>query len=137
MVFDESMRLFPPVWTISRRAIADDRVGSAVIGAGTTVMLCPYAVHRNPRYWSNPEGFDPDRFAPERAAERPRYAWFPFAGGPRVCLGQRFAVMEAQIILAMIAQNFSVELMPGESMTPEPMITLRPRSGTRIRVTPR
>lgn len=137
MVFDESMRLFPPVWTISRRAIAEDRIGDTVIPAGTTVMLCPYAVHRNPKHWRNPEGFDPARFAPGGEAERARYAWFPFAGGPRVCLGQRFAVMEAQIILTMIAQRFDLELMPGETMAPEPMITLRPRTGTRMRLVAR
>lgn len=126
-VFEESMRLFPPVWTMSRVAVADDEVGSVKIPAGTTVMLSPYAVHRHPRFWDNPEGFDPERFLPENLGGRPRHAYFPFGGGPRVCLGQRFATMEAQLVLAMIAQSFRVKLVPGQNITPLPMITLRSR----------
>jgi len=133
-VFEETMRLYPPVWTISRRAIAEDKVGDTVIPADTTVMLCPYAVHRNPQHWHNPEGFDPARFLPGGEGARRRYAYFPFAAGPRACLGLRFAMMEAQIILAMIAQRYDLALMPGEAITPEPMVTLRPASGTRMRL---
>ena len=84
-------------------------------------------MHRHPRFWDNPEGFDPERFLPENLGGRPRHAYFPFGGGPRVCLGQRFATMEAQLVLAMIAQSFRVKLVPGQNITPLPMITLRSR----------
>lgn len=132
MVFEETMRLYPPVWTISREAIADDRVGSTNIPAGTTVMLCPYAVHRNPRYWPDPERFEPERFSEEAVATRHRHAYFPFGGGPRNCLGNRFGIMEGQLILAMIAQRYRIEIAPGQRVEPEPAITLRPRDGLRV-----
>ncbi len=102
MVFEEAMRLYPPVWTTSRIALEDDSIGDLKIPRHSTVMLCGYAVHRHPDYWQNPDAFDPERFAPERVQERPRYAYFPFGGGPRSCLGSRFATMEAQLALAMI-----------------------------------
>lgn len=132
MVFEEAMRLYPPVWTISREAITDDIVGTTEIPAGSTVMLCPYAVHRNPRYWPDPEKFDPERFADEAVGARPRHAYFPFGGGPRNCLGNRFGIMEGQLILAMIAQRFRVETAPGQVVEPEPAITLRPRNGLKV-----
>lgn len=129
MVFEESMRLYPPVWTISRRALADDSMDGVTVKAGQTVMACAYAVHRNPALWENPEGFDPARFLPDRVEARERYAYFPFGGGPRTCLGNRFAQMESCLILAMTAQRFRLDLVPGRTAAPEPMITLRPRSG--------
>ncbi len=132
MIIEETMRLYPPVWTISRMALDDDRIGPVVIPKGTTVMLSPYAVHRHPGIWDNPEGFDPERFLPENVRQRPRYAYFPFGGGPRVCLGQRFAIMEAQLILAMIAQSYRIQLVPGQTVLPQPMITLRPREAIRV-----
>lgn len=132
MVFEEAMRLYPPVWTISREAIADDRIDGLTIPAGTTVMLCPYAVHRNPRLWPAPETFDPERFSDRAVAARPRYAYFPFGGGPRNCLGKRFGLMEGQIILAMVAQRFRVAAAPGQTAEPEPAITLRPRYGLKV-----
>ncbi len=132
MVIEETMRLYPPVWTISRMALDDDKIGPVDIPKGVTVMLSPYAVHRHPGIWDNPEGFDPERFLPENVAQRPRYAYFPFGGGPRVCLGQRFAIMEAQLILAMIAQSYRIQLVPGQTVLPRPMITLRPREAIRV-----
>jgi cytochrome P450 len=134
MVFNEAMRLYPPVWTLSRTAIEDDRMGDVSIAAGTTVMLCAYSVHRNPRYWDNPEDFDPERFTEERVAERHRYAHFPFGGGPRVCMGQRFALMEAQLIVAMLLPRYRVDPAPGHVVEPEPMITLRPRGGLPVTI---
>lgn len=127
MVFEEAMRLYPPVWTISRVAVADDRIGDLRISKGTTVMLSPYAVHRHPRIWENPEGFDPERFAPAAVERRPRYAYFPFGGGPRTCLGNRFSILEAQLLMALIVQRYRVDLQPECRPQPEPMITLRPR----------
>lgn len=134
MVFEEAMRLYPPVWTLSRVALADDEIDGLSIAAGTTIMLCPYAVHRHPSFWTDPEAFDPERFAPGADRDRPRHAYFPFGGGPRVCLGNRFAMMEGQIMLAMLAQAVDVVLEPDQSLEPEPMITLRPRESTLMRL---
>ena len=125
-VFLEAMRLYPPVWTLSREAVADDEILGRNVPQGTTVMLCSYAIHRRPEYWPNPEGFDPDRFTPEAQKSRPRHAYFPFGGGPRTCLGERFATLEALIIMAGVLQRFRLDLTPGQEVRPEPMITLRP-----------
>ena len=134
MVFDEALRLYPPVWTMSRTAQADDQVGDLAIPKGTNVMLSPYAVHRHAAYWPNPEGFDPERFTPEAVKSRPRFAYFPFLGGTRNCLGSRFAGLEAVIIMAMVMQRFGLALVPGQDIRPEPMITLRPRGDVFMRL---
>ena len=126
MVHDESMRLYPPGWTFSRTALADDRIGGVHIPKGASVQMCVYAMHRNPRYWDNPEGFDPERFLPERAAGRPQFAYFPFGGGGRVCIGRKLAMMEGALIIARILQAFRLNLVPGQRIEIEPMITLRP-----------
>jgi cytochrome P450 len=131
-VFEEALRLYPPVWTMSRRAVEADRVGEFDIPAGSTIMLCIYAVHRDPRFWPNPERFDPERFLPNATPEPPRYAYFPFGGGPRICIASRFAIMEALIVLASMIKKFKVELVPGHRIEPEPMITLRPRFGVHV-----
>jgi len=127
MVLDESMRLYPPAWMIGRCAAADDVIDGYRIPAGTYVFISPYVTHRHPRLWENPEGFDPERFSPERAAAIPRYAYFPFGGGPRQCIGNGFATMEALIVLGTLAQRFRLDLAPGLRVDPEPLITLRPR----------
>lgn len=124
-VFQETLRLFPPVWTISRTAQADDRIGPMAVKAGTNVMLCAFAVHRRPEYWSNPEGFDPSRFD-ERNGPIRRYSYFPFGVGARSCLGERFGTMESIIIIAMLLREFKMALVPGQHVRAEPMITLRP-----------
>lgn len=134
MVFDEALRLYPPVWTMSRTAQADDQVEDLSIPKGTNVMLSPYAVHRHAAYWPNPEGFDPERFTPENAKDRPRFAYFPFVGGTRNCLGHRFAALEAVTIMTMVMQNFRLDLLPGQNIEPEPMITLRPRGEVFMRL---
>ena len=131
-VFEEVMRLYPPVWTISRTATRDDEVCGKPIPKGTTVMLSPYAMHRNPEIWPEPEEFRPERFHPEEVAKRPRYSYFPFGGGPRVCLGNRFAMMEAKIMMAMVIQRYRLSVLPGQEIVAEPMITLRPRDGIRM-----
>ena len=135
-VFDESMRLYPPVWTISRDAVADDRVDDIEIPRGSSVMICAYAVHRREAYWPNPEGFDPSRFLEPEAEDRPRFAYFPFSMGPRNCLGRHFAALEAMLILPMVLQRFRLDLVPGYPVEPEPMITLRPRDGIHMRLHP-
>lgn len=129
MVFQEAMRLYPPVWTISRDAVADDRIGPIPIQAGTTVMMCAYAVHRREQYWPNPEGFDPLRFADGEEEARERFAYFPFSMGPRNCLGRHFAALEAMLVIPMVLQRYRLDLVPGYSVAPEPMITLRPKGG--------
>lgn len=128
-VVQEALRLYPPFWTISRRAEQPDRLGPHEIPAGATLMLCPYVTHRNPRYWRNPEGFDPERFTEAESVGRPKYAYFPFGGGPRICLGRSLAMMEAEIYLAMLLQRYTFELSPLSRMDAEPMISLRPRYG--------
>jgi len=129
MVFHESMRLYPPIWTISREAIEADEIGGYHVPAGSAVMISPYAMHRDRRFWENPEGFDPDRFSPERERDRPRYAYLPFGGGQRNCIGNRFALLEALVVLSMVLQRFRLDLVPGQRIDPEPMISLRPRYG--------
>ncbi|MEZ4382639.1 MAG: cytochrome P450 [Nannocystaceae bacterium] len=128
-VVQESMRLYPPAWTIGRSFVADDVVDGWRLRGPGLLLMSPYLSHRNPAYWPNPEGFDPDRFLPEAARERPRYAYFPFGGGPRICIGTAFAMLEAKVILATILQRFRPALAPGHAVEPEPLITLRPRFG--------
>ncbi len=125
-VFDEVLRLYPPLWTFSRVAVADDQIGDLKVGAGTNVMLNMFAVHRRPSLWDNPEGFDPSRFDPETGDPRRRFAYFPFSDGPRTCLGERFAVLESLIAISAVVQRYDLQLVPGQEVRPEPMITLRP-----------
>ena len=129
MVVQESMRIYPPFWSMSRTAIEDDELDGYHIPAGSSLMLCPYVVHRNPAYWENPEGFDPERFSPARSARQHEFAYFPFGGGPRSCIGRHFAMMEAQIVLAVLAQRYRLDMVPGHPVEPQAMISLRPRFG--------
>ncbi len=127
MVIQEAMRLYPPAWVVSRMARRDDVIGGYQIPAGSTVVISQYVVHRHPDYWEQPEGFDPDRFA-----GRPPAAYFPFGAGPRVCIGSNFAMLEAKLVLAMVAQRYRVDLVPGHVVEPEPLVTLRPRYGVMV-----
>jgi cytochrome P450 len=128
-VFQEAMRLYPPVWMIERTNKAPDVLAGVPIPARSIVTLSPYAAHHNPRVWDNPEAFDPDRFLPERSKDRPRFAYMPFGGGPRLCIGNNFALMEAQLILAMVLQKHRVQLDPTGVVEPALVLTLRPRFG--------
>ena len=132
MVIEESMRLFPPAHIISRQPVADDEVLGHRIPAGSEVMILPWLLHRKPALWENPDCFDPERFAPERAPRRPRFAYIPFGAGPRICIGAAFAMAEAMIILATIAQRYRLRLKPGFPVEPQGLITLRPRHGLRM-----
>ncbi|MGH9314140.1 MAG: cytochrome P450 [Vicinamibacterales bacterium] len=134
MVFDETVRLYPPAWGFSRQALADDRIGGYRIAKGQLVFMIPFVVHRRPSLWPNPEGFDPERFTPDQSARRHRFAYFPFGGGPRQCIGNQFALMEAAIILAMVVQRYRLDLVPGHPVEPQALITLRPRYGMRMTV---
>jgi cytochrome P450 len=134
MVVDEALRLYPPAWSFLRNAVAADTLGGYRIPKGAMVMICPYTMHRHPAFWEQPEGFDPERFTPERAASRPRFAYLPFGGGPRQCLGTAFALTEAQLVLATVAQHYRLRVVPGHPVEPEPLITLRLRHGLRMRL---
>jgi cytochrome P450 len=127
-VFAEAMRLYPPAWTIGREPRADFQAGGYRItgGAGVVVMLSPWVVHRDARFFSDPGRFDPGRWTPEREAALPRYAYFPFGGGPRKCIGEGFAWMEGVVVLAAIARQWRLRHAPGARVEPEPLITLRP-----------
>ncbi|MBV8859191.1 MAG: cytochrome P450 [Acidobacteria bacterium] len=129
MVFAESMRLYPPAWILGRRALEDYEVGGYSIPRGALVILSPYIMHRDPRFWPEPERFDPERFTPEAKASRPQFSYFPFGGGPRRCIGEGFAWMEGVLVVAALAQRWRLRLVPGQRVEPRPMVTLRPRRG--------
>lgn len=136
-VIEEVIRLYPPVWMLSRRALADDEVGGYHVPAGSDVLICPYTLHRNPRLWDSPDTFDPGRFGPERAADRPRYAYIPFGAGPRVCVGSSLGLMEAVLVIAMIAREFQLYRPAGaRPVVPEPMLSLRLGGGLPMTVAP-
>ena len=128
---EESLRLYPPAWGFSRRALGDDEIGGYRVPKGALVFLIPFVIHRRPALWPNPDRFDPGRFTPEQEAQRPRFAYIPFGGGPRGCIGNQFAMVEAQLIVAAIAQRYRIELMRDQDIRPEPLITLRPAPGIR------
>jgi cytochrome P450 len=132
MVIEESMRLYPPAHTTGRQPIKPDEILGHRIPAGAEVLIMPWLIHRKPQLWENPERFDPERFAPERAAERPRFAYIPFGAGPRICIGAAFAMTEAILILATIAQRYRLRLKPGHPIEPQGLITLRPRYGMQM-----
>jgi cytochrome P450 len=136
-VLQEAMRLYPPAWGYSRQAIADDQIGEYQLPAGSLAFIVPYVVHRRPKLWPDPERFDPERFTADRVAARPRFAYLPFGGGPRQCIGNQFALVEATLALAMIGQRFEARLVPGQRIVPEPLITLRPKPGIRVKPVPR
>jgi cytochrome P450 len=127
MVIEESMRLYPPAWAVGRHGLQADEIGGFTIPKGAYVLLIQYVTHRHPDYWEHPDAFDPERFSAERSVDRPRFAYFPFGGGPRLCIGNQFALTEAQLILASILARYHVRLDPGASIAPEPLVTLRPR----------
>ena len=129
LVVEESLRLFPPTWVTARTPIVRDEIGGHRIPARSVLLLSPYVLHRHPAFWEDPERFDPERFTPERAIGRPRFAYFPFGGGPRRCIGQTPAMLEMQVILAMVAQTYGLRLAPGHPVEPDARLTLRPRHG--------
>jgi cytochrome P450 len=128
---EETLRLYPPAWAFSRQALGDDEIGGYRVPPGSLVFLVPFVIHRRPKLWPDPERFDPDRFTAEHESARPRFAYIPFGGGPRGCIGSQFALVEAQLIVATIAQRYRIELAPDQDIRPEPLITLRPAPGIR------
>ena len=133
MVLQESLRVYPPVWVIPRDAINDDQIGGYRIPAGSTILLSPYITHRHPDFWENPEAFDPERFLPERSHDRPRHAYFPFGGGPRLCMGVDMAMMEMLLIMVMVVQRHRIHLVSGHREEPECILDMIPRY--RVRAT--
>jgi cytochrome P450 len=129
LVIEESLRLFPPTWVTARTPLAAEAIGGHRIPPQSVLLLSPYVLHHHPAFWEHPERFDPERFMPERAAGRPRFAYFPFGGGPRRCMGQSLAMLEMQVILAMLVQAYELRLVPGHPVVPDARITLRPRHG--------
>ena len=131
-VLKESMRLYPPAWVVGREAIAECEVGGYRMAAGTTALMSQWIVHRDHRYHEDPERFDPDRWTAQYEKALPRFAYFPFGGGPRQCIGASFAMTEACLILAAVAKRFKMELAPGQRVEPYASITLRPEKGIRM-----
>jgi cytochrome P450 len=136
MVVEEAMRLYPPVWGVGRQSIAADRIGGYDIPAGAIVNLSPWVTHRHPAFWDDPERFDPERFRPGAERTRPRFSYFPFSGGPRLCIGEAFALMEAQLVVAMMLQRHRLTLVDPRPVELETTLTLRPRGGLVMRAEP-
>ncbi|HEY1710700.1 MAG TPA: cytochrome P450 [Rhizomicrobium sp.] len=133
MVLEEAMRLYPPAPGLSNRAVlADDEVCGVKIPKGVQVGVIPWVIHRHRLLWDNPEKFDPERFSPERSAGRHRFAYLPFGGGPRVCIGMALALAEAQLILATLAQRYRMRLVPGQNIVLQHRITMRPKDGIKM-----
>lgn len=130
----EALRLYPPAWILEREATVDDVVGGYRIRAGTTVYLPIYSVHRDGRWWPDPLRFDPERFLGEPDRDRPRCAYLPFGAGRRVCIGSQFALLEATLVAATIAQRYSLDLVDGATVEPEATVTLRPKGGLPLRI---
>jgi cytochrome P450 len=134
-VINEALRLYPPFWMIDRVAVSDDRVGDKVIPAGSTVIVYVYGAHHSSRYWENPEKFDPERFTKEEMKRRTPFTYLPFGGGPRVCIGQHYAMLQILMILSELIRRYDFELVPGQTIEPRPMVILRPKHGIRMNFT--
>lgn len=133
-VIDEAMRLYPPVWGIGRQTIAADEVQGVPLPTGSVVTLSPWVTHRHPAFWRDPDEFDPTRFLPGAAATRLPYAYFPFSGGPRRCIGESFALVETVVVLAMLVQRYRLALPGDWAARPDVSLTLRPAGGLPMRV---
>ena len=137
MIVQETLRMYPPFWVIGREALEDDEVGGVHIPAKSMLLFNIYGVQHNPQYWDNPEGFDPERFTPERARNRVGAAFIPFSIGPRACLGYNLSIMQIQLVIALVAQAYRLELVPGHPVEPAAMVSLLPRHGIRMTLSQR
>lgn len=133
-VFDETLRLYPPAWGQPRESVEEDEIGGYRIAAEKIVVVCQWVTHRRPDLWDRPDDFVPERFEGAGPGTFPPFAYYPFGGGARQCIGSHFALMEAQVILATLAQRFDLELEPGQTVLPDATFTLRPRQGIRMRI---
>ncbi len=137
MVFNESLRLYPPIWGQPREAMEDDEIQGYRVEKGMPVTVCQYVTHRHPEFFPDPEKFDPERFLPENEAKLPKFAFFPFGGGGRACIGNHFAMAEGQMCIATILQRFKFELVDGQNVQPKAGCTLRPASPITVRIVKR
>lgn len=133
-VFAESMRLFPPAWAIGRMTTREISLGGYCVPKDNIVLMSPFITHRDPRYWPDPLEFRPERFTAEKEAERNKFVYYPFGGGSRICIGERFAWMEGVLALAAIGRRWRLRLAPGQTVEPFAQITLRPRFGMKMRI---
>ncbi|MCW3099085.1 MAG: Cytochrome [Chthonomonadaceae bacterium] len=131
-ILSESMRCYPPAWVIGRRVIADYRIGEYTLPAGSICMLSQYVTHHDPRWYPDPMRFDPDRWTPEAQEQRPKFAYYPFGSGPRVCIGEGFAWMEGILLIATLAQRWQLRLVADQKIAMQPVVTLRPRYGMQM-----
>lgn len=136
-VFAKSLRLYPPAWAMGRRVVEEHRAGPYRLAPDTIVVLSPYVTHRHPEFWPDPERFDPSRHAAGASSARPRLAYFPFGGGPRACIGERFAWLEAVLVLAVLSRHWRFRIVEPGTVAPQAVITLRPRGGLNAVLEPR
>jgi cytochrome P450 len=132
MVLAEAMRLYPPAWTMGRQALSDYPIDNFIVPAGSIILMSPWVMHHDERYYPDAFRFDPERWTPAGREARPKFSYFPFGGGPRVCIGEGFAWMEGVLLIATIAERWRMRMAEGEKVEPRPMITLRPRRGIRM-----
>jgi len=132
MVLAESMRLYPPAWTVARMTLAPYRIGKYLLPPRTLLMMSQWIMHRHARYFPDPDRFDPERWTPEARSSRPKFSYFPFGGGPRQCVGEGFAWTESILLLVTLAQHWAMRLVPGHPVEPQPRLTLRPKYGMKM-----
>ena len=133
-VIRETLRLYPPAWVISRRASEEVDVGGYRVPEGSNIIVSQWVTHRDARYFPEPATFRPDRWTEDFERALPRFAYFPFGGGPRSCIGNNFALMEAAVLLAAVAQRYKISMAPGATVEPMPSITLRPANGVQVQL---
>jgi cytochrome P450 len=134
-VVQEGLRLYPPFWMVDRMALSDDRAGDLFIPTGSTVVVFVYGVHHSPHLWEDPERFDPERFTKANEKLRPPCAWLPFGAGPRGCIGGNYAMLQILMILSVLLRKYELQLSPGQTIEPRPMVILRPKNGIRMNFT--
>jgi len=132
MIFEEALRLYPPAWVLGRVALGEDRLGGYAVPPRTIIAISPYTVHRHLAFWRDPDHFDPERFSHQRSSQRQRFSYIPFGAGPRQCIGNTFAMLEAQLIIAMVMGRFDLALVPGQEIQPEVVFVLRPDKSMQV-----
>jgi cytochrome P450 len=128
-VFDEALRIYPPAWIVTRKAVGDDVIAGETIPSGSLIVISLTTTHMNEAFWDQPQRFNPDRFLPENSKQRPKYAYLPFGGGPRLCIGNSFALLEGPLVLAAIYQKYRLRMIEGYQVKVDALVTLRPQGG--------